>query len=91
MPDAIVPRFTAMAGERRLLSAAIVDEATAIIARVPPGKKGVFIAGVDIKNGQPKAVVMIGQKLNDHWSATFVYTGSKVEGHSVSATLTGSW
>lgn len=84
-------QFVPMAGERRLLSQSIIDAATAVLERVPPGKSGVLIAGVDIRNGQPRAVVMLGQRINEHWSATFVYTGSKTDGHTVSATVTGSW
>lgn len=84
-------RFVPMAGERRLLSQSVIDAATAVLERVPPGKSGVLIAGVDIRNGKPTAVVMIGQRINKNWSATFVYTGSKADGHAVSATLTGSW
>jgi len=83
--------FTPMAGERRLLSQSVIDAALDVLERVPPGKSGVFIAGVDIRHGQPVAVVMIGQKLNEHWSATFAYVGSKAEGHVVSATVVGSW
>jgi len=84
-------RFAPMAGERRMLSDSIIAATAAVMANVPPGKRGVLIAGVDVRNGRPTAVVMIGQRLNDHWSTTFVYTGSATDGHSISATVTGSW
>lgn len=85
------PVFLPMAGERRFLSQSVIDAAAAVMERVPPGQSGVLIAGVDIRRGQPTAVVMIGQRINQQWSATFVYTASKAEGHAVSATLTASW
>ena len=80
-----------MDGERRFLSQSVIDAAVAVLENVPPGKSGVFIAGVDIRRGQPVAVVMIGERFNDNWTATFVYSGSKAEGHVVSATVVGSW
>jgi hypothetical protein len=84
-------RFQAMAGERRMLSDSIIAATAAVMDKVPPGKKGVLIAGVDIRQGKPVAVVMIGQRINKTWSTTFVYTGSAADGHSISATVTGSW
>lgn len=83
--------FAPMAGERRMISESIMSATNAVFNGVPEGHKTVVIGAIEIRRGEPKAVLMVGRKFGDHWRTTFVYTGSKAEGHAVSATVTGSW